>query len=137
MSSDEYLYDVSFRKNRLIKSLALVLKQSAVDCEIHRKLHSKEQPVIQCMRFDTSVTAEDLAYRHKYLDDEKDELYTLNLVKRKRRLQIIKVKGMAMVLDPQSNEIFDYGAWGDEKRLLQIGRRTGPTSISFFPHVVV
>jgi len=137
MSSDEYLYDVSFRKNRLIKSLALVLKQSAVDCEIHRKLHSKEQPVIQCMRFDTSVTAEDLAYRPKYLDDEKDELYTLNLVKRKRRLQIIKVKGMAMVLDPQSNEIFDYGAWGDEKRLLQIGRRTGPTSISFFPHVVV
>ena len=137
ISSDEMLYEVSYRKNRIIKSLALVMKQAAVDCEIHRKLHSKEQPVIQCMRFDTSITAEDLAYRPKYLSDERDEMYALNLIKRKRKLQIIKVKGLAMVLDPQSNEIFDYGAWGDEKRLLQIGRRTGPTSISFFPHVVV
>lgn len=136
MTSDEFLYEVSYRKSRIIKSIATILKQAAVDCEIHRKLHSKEQPVIQCMRFDTSVTGEDLAYRPSYLNDERDELYQRNLRKTKRKLQTIKVQGMVMILDPQSNEIFDYSAFQGDKRLIQIGTRTGPNSISFFPHVV-
>ena len=136
MTSDEFLYEVAFRKGRIIKSISTILKQAAVDCEIHRKLHSKEQPVIQCMRFDTSVTAEDLAYRPSYLNDEKDTLYQRNLVRKKRKLQIIKVKGLVMILDPQTNEIFDYSAFQDNQRLFQIGSRNGPNAISFFPHVV-
>jgi hypothetical protein len=136
MTSDEFLYEVAFEKGRIIKSIATILKQAAVDCEIHRKLHSKEQPVIQCMRFDTSVTAEDLAYRPSYLNDERDALYKVNLIRKNRKLQIVKVKGMVMILDPQTNEIFDYVAFQDTKRLLQVGSRNGPNSISFFPGVV-
>ena len=136
MTSDEFLYEVAFEKGRIIKSIATILKQAAVDCEIHRKLHSKEQPVIQCMRFDTSVTAEDLAYRPSYLNDERDALYKVNLLRKNRKLQIVKVKGMVMILDPQTNEIFDYVAFQDTKRLLQVGSRNGPNSISFFPGVV-
>jgi Type III restriction enzyme, res subunit/Helicase conserved C-terminal domain len=136
MTSDEFLYETAFEKGRIIKSIATILKQAAVDCEIHRKLHSKEQPVIQCMRFDTTVTAEDLAYRPSYLNDEKDTLYERNIVKKNRKLQIIKVKGMVMILDPKTNEIFDYLAFQDNKRLFQIGSRNGPNAISFFPHVV-
>jgi hypothetical protein len=136
MTSDEFLYEVAFRKNRIIKSITTILKQAAVDCEIHRKLHSREQPVIQCMRFDTTVTAEDLAYRPSYLTDERDQLYQRNLLKKLRKLQIIKIKGIVMIMDPKTNEIFDYLAFQDNKRLLQIGSRNGPNTISFFPGVV-
>jgi len=136
LSSDEVLYETAYKKGRIIKSISTILKQAAVDCEIHRKLHSKEQPVIQCMRFDTSVTAEDLAYRPSYLMDEKDTLYKRNLMPKRRKLQIIKVKGMVMILDPKTNEIFDYSAFQDNQRLFQIGSRNGPNAISFFPHVV-
>jgi len=136
LSSDEVLYETAYKKGRIIKSISTILKQAAVDCEIHRKLHSKEQPVIQCMRFDTSVTAEDLAYRPSYLTDEKDTLYKRNLMPKRRKLQIIKVKGMVMILDPKTNEIFDYSAFQDNQRLFQIGSRNGPNAISFFPHVV-
>ena len=136
MSSDEVLYEIAFEKSRIIKSISTVLKQAAVDCEIHRKLHSKEDPVIQCMRFDTSVTAEELAYRPSYLNDDRDEFYKLNVIKKTRKLQIVKVKGMVIILDPQTNEVFDYVAFQDANRLLQIGTRTGPNAISFFPHVV-
>jgi len=136
MTSDEYLYETAFRKGRIIKSITSILKQAAVDCEIHRKLHSKEQPVIQCMRFDTTVTAEDLAYRPSYLTDEKDTLYKRNLIRKNRKLQIIKIKGMVMIMDPKTNEIFDYAAFQDNHRLFQIGSRNGPNAISFFPHVV-
>jgi len=137
MTSDEFLYEISYRKGRIIKNITSILKQAAVDCEIHRKLHTKEQPVIQCMRFDTGVTGEDLAYRPSYLNDEKDELYVRNLAKKKRRLQIIRVKGIVMLLDPQTNDIFDYGAWGDEKRLFKIGIRSGPNILKFLPDVVL
>ena len=136
MSSDEVLYETAYKKGKIIKGISTILKQAAVDCEIHRKLHSKEQPVIQCMRFDTSVTAEDLAYRPSYLTDDKDTLYKRNLMPKRRKLQIIKVKGMVMILDPKTNEIFDYSAFQDNQRLFQIGSRSGPNAISFFPHVV-
>jgi hypothetical protein len=137
MTTDEYLYEVSYEKNRLIKSISTILKQAAVDCEIHRKLHSKETPVIQCMRFDTKVTADDLAYKPSYLSDERDMLYLRNIERKARKIQIIKVKGLLMILDPITNEIFDYGAFSDNKRLFRIGERSGPTKITFFPYVVL
>lgn len=137
MTTDEYLYEVSYEKNRLIKSISTILKQAAVDCEIHRKLHSKEQPIIQCMRFDTKITSEDLAYKPSYLSDEKDTLYMRNIERKTRKIQIIRVKGLLMILDPITNEIFDYGAFSDNKRLFKIGERSGPTKITFFPYVVL
>jgi hypothetical protein len=137
MTTDEVLYETSYEKNRLIKSISTILKQAAVDCEIHRKLHSKETPVIQCMRFDTKVTSEDLAYKPSYISDEKDTLYLRNIERKSRKIQIIRVKGLIMILDPITNEIFDYAAFSDNKRLFKIGERNGPTKITFFPHVVL
>ena len=137
MTTDEFLYETAFEKGRIIKSIATVLKQSAIDCEIHRSLHTKNEPTIQCMRFDTTVTAEDLAYRPKYLNDEKDTLYSKNLVKRGRMLQRISVKGIFMIMDTVSREIFDHAAFEDNGRLIPIGEMTSSTKITFFPHVVL
>jgi len=137
MSTDEFLYETAFEKSRLIKSITAVLKQAAIDCEIHRTLHSKNEPAIQCMRFDTTVTAEDLAYRPKYLSDEKDTLYTKNLVKRGRMLQRISVKGIFMIMDTVTREIFDHAAFEDNNRLIAIGELVGTNKITFFPHVVL
>ena len=44
MTSDEYLWEHSYEKSRIVKSIAHILKQAAVDCEIHRKIHSKNNP---------------------------------------------------------------------------------------------
>lgn len=137
MSTDEFLYELAYEKSRIIKSITAVLKQAAIDCEIHRTLHTKNEPTIQCMRFDTTVTAEDLAYRPKYITDEKDTLYTKNLVKRGRTLQRISVKGIFMIMDTVSREIFDHGAFEDNNRLIQIGELVGTNKITFFPHVIL
>jgi hypothetical protein len=128
---------MAYEKSRIIKSITAVLKQAAIDCEIHRNLHTKNEPTIQCMRFDTTVTAEDLAYRPKYMTDEKDALYTKNLVKRGRTLQRISVKGIFMIMDTVSREIFDHGAFEDNNRLIQIGELVGTNKITFFPHVIL
>ena len=135
MTSDEYLYEVSYEKGRIIKNISHLLKQSAVDCEIHRKLHSKEKPVIQCMRFDTKTTSEDLAYKPSFKTDDLDTLYLRNIQRKNRRLQIVKVKDLVFVLDPDTNEVFDHPAFIDTKRLIKLGTRISPGEIKFFTSV--
>lgn len=137
MTSDEYLWEISYEKSRIVKSIAHVLKQAAVDCEIHRKIHSKEQPVIQCMRFDTTATGEDLAFRPDIKAEERDTLYLRNLQRRSRRLQKVKVKNIALILDPDTNQVFDFASFEDSQRLIQVGLRSAPGEIRFFSSVIV
>lgn len=136
MSSDEFLYEVSYEKGRIIKSVTQLLKQSAVDCELHRKLHTREQPVVQCLRFDTTASPEDLAYKPNYLTEEKDTLYQRNIIRRARKLQLVKIKGILLVLDPNTKEIFDASAFQDTQRLLRLGVLTKIGEIRFFTSVV-
>ena len=136
MSSDEYLYEVAYEKGRIVKNISLLLKQAAIDCEIHRNLHAREKPVIQCMRFDTTATGEDLAYKPGFKTDDLDTLYLRNIQRKTRRLQIVKAKGLVFVLDPDTNEVFDSPAFQDTKRLIRLGIRTAPGEIRFFTSVV-
>jgi hypothetical protein len=131
MSSDEFLYEISYEKSRITAGIARLLKQAAVDCEIHRKLHSKEQPVLQCMRFDTNVKGEDLAYHPSIKDDELDVAFLRNQMKRKRRLQRVRIKDYTLLLDPDTKEIFDEPAFEDAGRLLPLGT-LGTDRITFF-----
>lgn len=132
MTADEYLYEVAYEKGRIIKNISLLLKQAAIDCEIHRRLHSKEKPVIQCMRFDSTTKGEDLAYKPGFRSDDLDTLYLRNIQRRTRRLQLVRAKGIVFVLDPDTNEVFDGPAFQDTKRLVKLGIRTAPGEIRFF-----
>ena len=129
MSTDEYLYEVSYEKDVTNKRISTLLKQAAVDCEVHRKFHSRETPVISCMRFDSSVTGEDLAYKPSIKSDELDTTYLRNLTKRQRRLQKVSIKGMVFFIDQATKEVYDGPAFEDNQRLLKIGEMTSPTQI--------
>jgi len=132
MSTDEYLYEKSYEKDRINKSIIILLKQAAIDCEIHRKLHSKNGEVVQCMRFDTTAKPEDLAYNPNFKNDEPDVFYMRNTDRKKRRLQYIRVKGFDMLMDPDTLEIFDAPAFEDNNRLLKLGIKTSNTEIKWF-----
>ena len=131
MTSDELLYEVAFEKTKVIKQVSHLLKQAAVDCEIHRKLHSSERPVIQCMKFDTTYTPDELGYKPATLAEERDVLYKKNIARRGRRLQKVMVKGMLMIFDPDTNEVFDAPIFEDSQRLLKVAMREG-NAIRFF-----
>jgi len=121
MSSDEFLYEVSYEKEKITAGITRLIKQAAVDCEIHRKLHSREKPVLQCMRFDSTAKGEDLAFNPNIKDDERDASYLKNMMKRKRRLQRVKIKDFLFLVDPDTKEVFDESAFGDKQRLLKLG----------------
>ena len=121
MTSDEFLYEISYEKEKITGGITRLIKQAAVDCEIHRKLHGREKPLIQCLRFDSSVRGEDLAANPDIKNDERDASYLRNIMKRSRRLQRIKVKEFVFLYDPETHEVFDNSAFGDKERLLKLG----------------
>ena len=129
MTTDEYLYEKTYEKDVTNKRISILLKQAAVDCEIHRKLHSRETPVISCMRFDSTVTGEDLAFKPDLKTNDLDESYLRNMQRRKRRLQKVQIKGMVFLIDPDTKEVFDGPAFEDAQRLLKLGQMTSPGQI--------
>lgn len=133
MSTDEYLYEKAYEKEKINQKVGLLLKQAAVDCEIHRKLHSRETPVISCMRFDSTVTGEDLAFKPNIKEEVMDSTYLRNLQRRKRRLQKVAIKGMVFLIDPDTKEVFDGPAFEDNQRLMRMGQLTSVGQIRWTP----
>ena len=129
MSTDQVLYETAYEKNRVNQRISVLLKQAAVDCEIHRKFHSRETPVLSCMRFDSTTVPEDLAFRPNMKTDQLDETYLRNLTKRKRRLQQVQIKDIVFYLDPTTHQVFDGPAFEDNERLIQVGLLTSSTAI--------
>ena len=131
LSTDQYLYEISYEKDVTNKRISTLLKQAAVDCEVHRKLHSRETPVLSCMRFDSTATGEDLAFKPSLKSEESDDTYNRNVTKRRRRLQKVSIKGMVFLLDPVSKEVFDGPAFEDNQRLLRVGDLVSPTQLKW------
>lgn len=131
MTTDEYLYEMSYEKDVTNKRISTLLKQAAIDCEIHRKFHSRETPVISCMRFDSGVGGEDLAFNPNIKMDDRDVSYLRNMVKKHRNLQKVQIKGMVFLIDPDTKEVYDGPAFEDERRLLRVGYITAPTRIDW------
>jgi len=131
MSTDEHLYEISYEKAELAKRITVLLKQAAVDCEIHRKLHLKNEPGLVCMRFDSSVGSDELGYNPSILSDERDVTYLKNKTRRARTLERIQVKGCLMLRDPNTKEIFDASAFEDKQRLLKLGTQISERQIQW------
>jgi len=129
LTTDEYLYNISYEKDITNKRVSTLLKQAAVDCEVHRKLHSRETPVLTCMRFDSTVAGEDLAFKPSIKTDDLDASYLRNRTTKHRRLQKVSIKGMVFLLDPVSREVFDGPAFEDNQRLLRVGDLVTPTQL--------
>jgi hypothetical protein len=132
MSTDEYLYEKVYEKDKVNQRISVLLKQAAVDCEIHRKLHSREKPQISCMRFDTTASGEDLAFKPSSKTDDLDETYLRNMTRKKRTLQKMKIKGIVYFMDTVTKEIFDGQAFEDNNRLLRIGTKISDTQVKYW-----
>ena len=131
MTTDEYLYEISYEKDVVNKKISILLKEAAVDCEVHRKLHSREQPVVSCMRFDSTANGEDLAFKPNLKTDDTDETLKRNTIKRNRRLQKVSVRGIVFYYDDTTKELFDDQAFEDNNRLLRVGQRVSDTQIKW------
>jgi hypothetical protein len=85
------------------------------------------------MRFDSTVTGEDLAFKPNIKTEDLDSTYLRNLQRRTRTLQRVLVKGMLFLIDPATKEVFDGPAFEDANRLMRMGTLTSPGQIQWTP----
>ena len=83
------------------------------------------------MRFDSTTTGEDLAFRPNIHNEDTDATVLRNISKKHRRLQKVLIKEISLIIDPDSKEVFDGPAWDDNQRLLKMGTLVTPNSIEF------
>jgi superfamily II DNA or RNA helicase len=50
LTSDETIYKIAQRKNNLLGLLLQMMKESAMDCKIHLKVHKKTEPELKCLK---------------------------------------------------------------------------------------
>jgi hypothetical protein len=83
------------------------------------------------MRFDSTVTGEDLAFKPNIKQDDLDTTYLRNMTRKKRRLQKVSIKGMIFLIDPDTKEVFDGPAFEDDNRLMRMGILTSSVQIQW------
>jgi hypothetical protein len=83
------------------------------------------------MRFDSTTTGEDLAFKPDIKTEDLDETYLRNNQRRKRRLQRVAIKTIVFLIDPDTKEVFDGPAFEDNRRLIRIGTMTTPGQIQW------
>jgi len=113
-SSDENLFEISVRKEKLSTQLLMGIKESSVDCATHSRSNAKEG--IQCLRFD-KPTINDYAYNPELNADEIDAIAAINRKEIDWESRAIKYtvpdkdgkpKATMFILRVDNNDIYDY-----------------------------
>ena len=84
MSTDEYIYNVSQRKAKVNEAFLTYLKESSVDCQVHKKVHN----IKKCFVPSTIGNENDYVYS---LSDIKDDIKGQNEVVQKKVNEVEKV----------------------------------------------
>ena len=100
LTTDEYLYDISNKKKKVIDELFQILKDSALDCRIHKKDNMTAKQPIDCFKTDKDYYKDGYVYMPNLNTDIKDEGRTKRqkkkIVKTQEKLKKlpINVKGI-------------------------------------------
>lgn len=123
-TTDESLYEIAYEKRTLANAFTGLLKQSAVDCEVHKRAHAKGDPQMHCMAFTGASVSnlDDFSFRPDMAQDPKDDEISMNLVRQTVRLQKIRVGSHVFVLNPESKTLYDWRVFEQSNRLLEIGK---------------
>lgn len=98
ISTDEYMYGIMSRKEKMSKQMLETIKSSAIDCEIHNKQS-------QCMSLVKPYT-----YTPSIMDDELEKESELNIKQVETKYISVKLNGKPYVVSSEykHNEEYDY-----------------------------
>jgi hypothetical protein len=113
VTSDELLYEISSIKERLVKQLTQLIKETSFDCGIYS--HGKEK--ITCMNFSNpSKTA--YSYNPDYAKEQRDTILKTNVSRVEWTGKIVRVNNIEYVskqINPTTFEIYDMNSYNRAK----------------------
>lgn len=107
LTTDEVIYNIAIRKNKINSKFLSLLKSSAVDCSLYKKNHPQ---VKKCFSFPINIDPDQLIIEYNINDEDTDKIR--NLTERTFELKLNNVK----ILDKNYMILFDSGK-NDEGQL--------------------
>jgi len=127
LTSDQYLYEISTRKERINRQILRAIKESAIDCAIHSTAKSKEK--LKCYSMG-NPTPDEWAYVPSYEGEERDQITKINERVKKIRAKQLTFKGKKYAVDPATRIVYDLDSYlqGNPRKvgdLIVKGKRSG------------
>ena len=127
ITSDQYLYEISTRKERINRQILRAIKESAIDCAIHSTAKSKEK--LKCYSMG-NPSPDEWAYVPSYEGEERDQITKINQREKKIRAKQLTFKGKKYAVDPASKFVYDLDSYlqGNPRKvgdLIVKGKRSG------------
>jgi hypothetical protein len=127
LTSDQYLYEISTRKERINRQILRAIKESAIDCAIHSTAKSTEK--LKCYSMGNPTPAE-WAYVPSYEGEERDQITKINQREKKIRAKQLTFKGKKYAVDPATKFVYDLDSYlqGNPRKvgdLIIKGKRSG------------
>lgn len=131
-TTDEILYNIAYEKRVIGQEFSQLLKNAAIDCEIFKPLHRREQPAIHCMRSGVGATPDEPAWSIAGLEsDAKDDEKAINVLLQKRKVLRIRVFDLVFVLGEDGKTLYDNRVFDASQRLIKVGEIVSPGRIQF------
>lgn len=127
ITSDQYLYEISTRKERINRQILRAIKESAIDCAIHSTAKSKEK--LKCYSMG-NPSPDEWAYVPSYEGEERDQITKINQREKKIRAKQLTFKGKKYAVDPATKFVYDLDSYlqGNPRKvgdLIVKGKRSG------------
>ena len=127
LTSDQALYEISSRKERINRQILRAIKESAIDCAIHSTAESKEK--LKCYSMG-NPSPEEWAYVPSYEGEERDQITKINERKEKIKAKELTFKGKKYAFDPKTRFIYDLDSYlqGNPRKvgkLVTKGKKSG------------
>ena len=91
ITTDQSLHEISQIKDEINKSILKLIKESSIDCQIHRK-HSDSTEVLQCYNYNAKDSKETFTFNPDISKDQNDVMAKKN----QRKKREIKAKKMTL-----------------------------------------
>lgn len=115
MTSDEYIYNLAKRKNKIISMFLDVLKQSSIDCALNNT------PGVKCFSFPVNLKESEYTYDLDIKDEILDEQMSRALETVEWKGEVLVTKKGNFLLRKETNEVYDYDVYLTNQKLVKIG----------------
>lgn len=118
VTSDEALYEISTIKEMVNKQILDAIKESSMDCVLHKKGKSGES--LKCLTFG-KVTSKRFSYKPSIENEESDKMAELNkqkLVWKAKKQTIRGVDYAVRVVKDGPNELYDLDSYNEGEPIL-------------------
>ena len=124
LTSDQYLYDISKKKKRIVDSMLDLLKKASIDCALNAKYHKSADPTtkLKCFAFPVNVEDDKFTFTFDINKDTYDNEYKQEIEQKDWKGRVLVTKYGKFLIRPETNDVYDYEIYLETDRLVRLGK---------------